>query len=974
MDKRLVLLVLLLGLTGTTAFGGLRDGLVAWWRFEGNFNDSAGTNHGTPMGDAQIVTDTERGRVVQFDGSGDYVEVPHSDSLNLTGNQVSMTAWVNFNSVGPVQIVLAKVFNNSTHASPYFSYGLHMLANGQPRVWISRTGGAAYQPGATGMFKNGTWHHMAGVYDGAQLKLYIDGVLAAASNVSGNLIPYDTVLRLGTNGGLTEQLAGKLDDVRVYNRPLSEEEIAAIMAGVGSDIGVATEPKPAVDAVDVPFDATLGWTAGEFAATHDVYLGKTFADVNSAGRTDPLGVLVSQGQTATAYDTDGQLEFGQTYFWRIDEVNAAPDNTIFRGQVWSFTVEPYSYPIQGVTATASGTQAGTNPANTINGSGLNDHDEHSTDVLQTWMSTPGLPCWIQYEFDKPYKLDEMWVWNSNQLIEAFMGFGAKNVAVEHSLDGATWTRLDGTPEFAQATGLATYTANTVVDLGGVLARYVRLTITSNWGGIAPQAGLSEVRFFSIPVQAREPQPAVAATDVAIDTELNWRPGREAESHEVYFGADADALALVDTVTDHAYAPASLDYGTTYFWKVDEVGGGGPYEGEVWSFTTQAYTTVDDFEGYNDDDNRIYNAWIDGLTDPAMGGSQVGYDVSPFAEKTVIYGGKQSMPLIYNGPRSEAECTFDPPQDWSRHGVTALVLFFRGDPANAGAPLYVKINGAKATYNNGAAGTTSPFWKQWNIDLASLGVNLKSVRTLTIGVGDGASSAAGTLFIDEIRLYAAPPQADVPTDPGNNGLVAWWAFEGDFRDSAGTNHGAAKGDVQIVTDDRRGRVAAFDGTGDYVEVPHSPSLHITDDKVSLAAWVNFDSVAYTQMIVCKVFNNTTHASPYFSYGLHTLTNGQPRFWISRAAGAAYQPGAAGMFKVQTWHHIAGVYDGAQLKLYLDGALAASSNVTGNLLGYDTVLRLGTNGGLTEQLNGKLDDVRIYHRALSEMEIRYLYGDR
>ena len=97
--------------------------------------------------------------------------------------------------------------------------------------------------------------------------------------------------------------------------------------------------------MDVPQDTALGWTASAFAATHDVYLGKTFADVNSASRTKPAGLLVSQGQTATTYTPAAVLDFGQTYYWRVDEVNKAPDNTIFKGDVWSFTVEPYSYPI-----------------------------------------------------------------------------------------------------------------------------------------------------------------------------------------------------------------------------------------------------------------------------------------------------------------------------------------------------------------------------------------------------------------------------------------------------------------------------------------------------------------------------------------------------------------------------------------------------------------------------------------------------
>jgi hypothetical protein len=318
---------------------------------------------------------------------------------------------------------------------------------------------------------------------------------------------------------------------------------------------------------------------------------------------------------------------------------------------------------------------------------------------------------------------------------------------------------------------------------------------------------------------------------------------------------------------------------------------------------------------------------------------------------------------------------DDPQDWSEHGITTLVLFFRGDSANTAAPIYVKINGTKVLYNNGAPSTTLPLWKQWNIDLTSLGASVRNVRTLTIGAGNGSVSEAGTIWIDEIRLYATPPQAiAAPTDPGRNGLAAWWQFEGDFQDSAGTNHGTAKGDAKIVADAPRGQVLTVDGTGDYVEVPHSPSLHLTGNTVSMAAWANVTNVTAVQMIVCKVFSNTTHVSPYFSYGLHMLANGQPRAWISRTGGAAYQAGATGMFKAGTWHHVAGVYDGVQLKLYFDGVLAGASNVTGNLVGYETVLRMGANGALTEMLSGKLDDVRIYNRALSEAEVRYLVGER
>jgi hypothetical protein len=449
--------------------------------------------------------------------------------------------------------------------------------------------------------------------------------------------------------------------------------------------GSAAAPNPAPKATDVPQDATLSWSPGKFAATHDVYIGLSAADVNNAGRTNPLGVLASQAQSASSYAPAG-LQFGQTYYWRVDEVNAPPSATIIKGGLWSFTVEPFGYPIKNVTATASSAQPGMGPENTINGSGLDKSDLHSTEPTQMWMSTGAQPNWIQFAFDKAYKLHELWVWNSNQIIETFVGFGAKGIKVEYSVDGSTWTELQGVPEFARATGVPAYAHNTTVNLGGVLAKYVKLTISSTWGGLA-QGGLSEVRFSYIPVQAREPQPAAGATGVDVDVTLNWRPGREAASHQVSFGGNKDAVtngtAPAVTVPNHSYTPASLQFGTTYYWKVDEIGAAatpGTQAGEVWSFSTKEYAVVDDFESYTDDEgNRIYETWIDGWTNNT--GSVVGNLNAPFAERTIIHGGKQSMPLEYNNIKtpyySEAERTFAPVQNWTVSGADTLVLYVRG---------------------------------------------------------------------------------------------------------------------------------------------------------------------------------------------------------------------------------------------------------------------------------------------------------
>ena len=89
-------------------------------------------------------------------------------------------------------------------------------------------------------------------------------------------------------------------------------------------------------------------------------------------------------------------------------------------------------------------------------------------------------------------------------------------------------------QFAQAPATAGYAHNTTVDFGGVLAQYVKITAKSNWSLLGlKQYGLSEVRFFYIPVQARVPQPADSVMGVALDASLDWRPGRDAASQQVY---------------------------------------------------------------------------------------------------------------------------------------------------------------------------------------------------------------------------------------------------------------------------------------------------------------------------------------------------------------------------------------------------------------------------------------------------------
>jgi len=540
----------------------------------------------------------------------------------------------------------------------------------------------------------------------------------------------------------------------------------------------ARNPSTADGATDVPHDVVLSWTAGAYADKHDVYFGTDFNNVNDADRTNPRGVLVSQDQVPNSYSPAEVLQWEQTYYWRVDEVNAPPDYTIYKGDVWQFTVEPVAYPIAGenITATASSSNAANEgPENTINGSGLDADDLHSTENTAMWLSSiiGPQPTWIQYEFDQVYKLHQMWVWNYNTSIEPVLGFGIKEATIEYSTDGANWTTLGTTHEFARGSGTAGLSPNTTVDLGGAVAKYIKITANSNWGGILNQYGLSEVRFFYAPILAREFNPASGTIDMGVDNvTLSWRAGREAASHNLYISSDQQAvidetISPVSIPADSSYAnynTGELVLGQSYYWKVNEVNEAeapATWQGDVLNFSTQEYLVVEDFEDYNDfEPDRIFDTWVDGWTDPAKGGSQVGSDMPPFAEQTIVHSGRQSMPLFYDhstASYSEAAANVTNlaiGQDWTKYGIKTLSLWFYGDPNNSVAEqMYVKLNGSKVTYDGAADNITRTVWQPWNVELASFGVNLGNVTELSIGLERSvAVGGKGVVYFDDIWLY------------------------------------------------------------------------------------------------------------------------------------------------------------------------------------------------------------------------------
>jgi hypothetical protein len=222
-----------------------------------------------------------------------------------------------------------------------------------------------------------------------------------------------------------------------------------------------------------------------------------------------------------------------------------------------------------------------------------------------------------------------------------------------------------------------------------------------------------------PLLAWDPSPADGSNpDMDTAASLTWNAGDEAASHEVYFGVDEDAVVNADTSdttgvyrgrrNDTSFTPAEgVEWGGgPYYWRIDENNADGTVtKGRVWSFTVADFILVDDFESYTDNDaenEAIWQMWVDGFGIPTNG-AQVGYLMPPYTEQTIVHGGLQSMPLLYDntaGVRdSEAVLPLTAPRDWTRHVVGILSLWYRGFPPSVGS----FVQGPGGTFTMTASG-------------------------------------------------------------------------------------------------------------------------------------------------------------------------------------------------------------------------------------------------------------------------------
>ena len=502
--------------------------------------------------------------------------------------------------------------------------------------------------------------------------------------------------------------------------------------------------------------------------------------------------------------------------------------------------------------------------------------------------------------------------------------------------------------------------------------------------------------------ATRPVPASGTTADRSVGIFSWSGDASISSYDIWFGYPGN-LQFVDnsTATSVSFEDLAAALGQSllaaddYQWRVDTRDGSNSLmvTGDVWDVTIPNvdHIVLEDLGSYNDTSEMLAN-WTAGegaqLTlHDFYGSMQFDYDT-------------QALPY-----RSEATLAFATAQDWNATNMDTFAVTFSGLESNDPESMYFNVNDGTVTATvvyPQADATTDRWWGTWHIrlsDFSEQGLDLGHVTSLTIGLGDGSGpGGAGTIYIDDFLLdlvgciSAFHPLGDLnkdcrstiedvvilagdwlmkdfavtPVSPDSGQLLGHYLFNeaagsATAADSSGSGNNATvdANDLDIIWS-----VSGYnDGCIEFdssvaVTIPIAVFNGVTDE-VTISMWVNGDSTDYPDRV----------NQAFFAAG---LTSGDENIWDS----ATWDIDTADAYGGQ-WNHYAAIKNTITgvMNVYHNGVLvgqttSAADSMEGALAG-DSILSLaGFDSETTPKV--KVDDLRIYGYALSQVEIAGLAG--
>ena len=692
-----------------------------------------------------------------------------------------------------------------------------------------------------------------------------------------------------------------------------------IRALTGSDIYVsfyinpykASAPYPADEAINVDPNVVLSWTPGKDALSHNVYFGTNFDDVNDA---DTLSDEYKGNYDVNSFDPCG-LDFGTTYFWRIDEV---ADSNICKGDIWRFTTrtEPNIISWQNWTAPILLTE--------INTEYVEWTPFLSFDGLSLYFARGMTSSYYYFRIfeakrEKPYG-------PFTSVREVLKSSG------QHVF--APWVSMDDLRMY--------YFAQKENPILWQLKVSERPSVNNPWPQGSDISELNQLgKIYKPGLTADELTIVFTSYDIPegqgdYDIWMATRPDMNSP-----FGSVAN-LAEINTAAKEVSPSVSPDGLTLYFSSNCN----GQYQ--LFRATRQSRTepfgniehiSVFDMTGYTNhhhclssdrsamyfisiigDDRSTSDIYASFLIDPNMASAPSPADGATYVDPNVAL-------------------SWAPGKDALSHNVYLGTSF---DDVNDANTLSDEYKGNYDVNSFDPCGLESGTTYYWRIDeVSDSNISKGYVWTFTT-----------LLDLD-------------------SHLVAWWTFdEGQgsiANDSTGTNHGTVYG--ATWTTGKINGALSFDGLNDYVDMADTVKNYL-ETSYTVSAWINANTISNNKAILS--YRHSTEGNPVlFALGQYYT---DVHFAVRDNSHNLAQPAFVDAITANTWYHVAGVREGNNVNVYVNGVSGIPVSTTLGAITPDN-LKIGATqwGGnpVSDHFNGIIDDVMIFDRALSEEEIFEVY---
>lgn len=840
-------------------------GLRGHWKFDDGSGstaaDSSQTGNGLTASGSPTWTSGVRDGASRYTGSDFY----HSadaifDNIDET---VSVACWFKLDDDMVDISTFQYLVECNTNSPDNTGFSLFVRPNNDSIRFQTRDGsGLTFVDADASHIRAGEWHHAVGVYDGAELRIYLDGQLAATQANTNGIAPELGRLQIGSN------VEGDVDDVVIYDRAMTPLEIAEHHGLIAhwklDDASGTTAADSSLAGNDATLTGTQDWTSGQDGDAH----GFDYTD-------------------------------GDDYF-------EAPTNTTLNDSNESnYTVMAYFKP-------------NSIPPNT-----------DTNTAIYAVLTKEGYHTGIYYNNAQQFQFTNYLTGDSN-------------------VDTGTWSNTYPPGEFYHVAGVVDYDAGTI-----------------------------KIYVDGVHINTQNFTPGTAAKDYGT---LPWRLGIAGPGSSIYrWAADGvidDARIYNRALSDEEIAQFA-PYSLIGHWKLDETSG-----------TTAVDSSATGTDG----------TYTNGATPGAAGFKDYAADFDGVDDHITISGG--STYNLRNNLTVACWAKSDT-ATWSGWGcLVSKRNQFYIHPSFGGTGIYMAIN------QDGGGDTTASFdmanlgsiqdWHHYvgvydydagEVKLYIDGI-LRATGTitpgtqlvsdtgeLTIGWDDGIT---GTRYfdgkIDEVRLYReALTDAEVAE---LHGLVGHWKLD-ETSGSIATDYSGVNNQGHYWNGAAPGGAGPYPGDGDTAAVLEGSDEHVgayptetydnINETMSVAAWVLFDNDLSEQVGQEKIIYRENYSGnagfalladqPYGDRIIFRVHDGS-----SNGSATWTNPG----IKAGQWHHYAGTYDGAVVRLYVDGQLKASTNFASSAI----VQHTPNNLAIGTDLKGRMFDARLYNRALINEEIAQL----